>query len=46
MLPSSGSAATTVYRVEYVLSDYFSVIAESDIEGNWSGDLKVRWRFP
>ena len=44
-LPASGGTGGTLIRGEYPLSRWFSVIGETDMEGNVSGDLKLRFRF-
>lgn len=44
-LPVAGTARGTVLRTEYVYNAYFSIIGESDREGNVSGDVKLRIRF-
>ncbi len=44
-LPTRGTSRGTMVRTEYLLSEYFSIVAESDREANLSGDLKLRLRF-
>jgi autotransporter translocation and assembly factor TamB len=44
-LPPQGTARSTALRTEYVLNDYFSIIAETNREGDVGGDLKLRIRF-
>lgn len=44
-LPSTGSAGGPMVRTEYILNDRVSVVAESDLEANWSGEIKLRLRF-
>ncbi|MHC4607268.1 MAG: translocation/assembly module TamB domain-containing protein, partial [Planctomycetota bacterium] len=44
-LPPASTASTSTVRSEYVLSPYMSIIVETDLEGSWSGDLKLRLRF-
>jgi len=44
-LPTRGTARGTAVRTEYLLNEYFSIVAESDREANLSGDLKLRIRF-
>ncbi|MGH6690795.1 MAG: translocation/assembly module TamB domain-containing protein, partial [Gammaproteobacteria bacterium] len=41
----AGTSRGTVVRTEYFISDYFSVIAETDREANVGGDVKLRLRF-
>jgi hypothetical protein len=44
-LPTRGTSRGTTVRTEYLLNEYFSIVAESDREANLSGDLKLRLRF-
>jgi hypothetical protein len=44
-LPVRGAARGTTVRTEYLLSNLFSIVAETDRESNLSGDLKLRIRF-
>jgi autotransporter translocation and assembly factor TamB len=44
-LPPQGTLRSTALRTEYVLNDYFSIIAETNREGDVGGDLKLRIRF-
>jgi hypothetical protein len=44
-LPSAGSSGGPMVRTEYILTHHVSVVAESDLEANWSGELKLRLRF-
>jgi len=36
---------STSLRTEYVVNSYFSVVAETNREGDVAGDLKLRIRF-
>ncbi|MDP6957469.1 MAG: translocation/assembly module TamB domain-containing protein, partial [Planctomycetota bacterium] len=44
-LPPIGTVQGTRVKTEYLLNSFLSVIAETDEDGNVSGDLKVRWNF-
>jgi hypothetical protein len=44
-LPPSGTLKSTSLRTEYVYNAYFSVIGETNREGDVGGDLKLRIRF-
>ncbi|HVE39589.1 MAG TPA: translocation/assembly module TamB domain-containing protein [Planctomycetota bacterium] len=44
-LPPQGTLRSTALRTEYVLNTYFSIIAETNREGDVGGDLKLRIRF-
>jgi hypothetical protein len=44
-LPPQGTLRSTSLRTEYVLNNYFSIIAETNREGDVGGDLKLRIRF-
>jgi hypothetical protein len=44
-LPPAGTMRSTSLRTEYVYNSYFSVIAETNREGDMAGDLKLRIRF-
>jgi hypothetical protein len=44
-LPPQGTLRSTALRTEYVLNTYFSLIAETNREGDVGGDLKLRIRF-
>src|SRR6185295_3302090 len=44
-LPPSGTLRTTSLRTEYVYNSFFSIVAETNREGDVGGDLKLRIRF-
>lgn len=44
-LPPSGTLKSTSLRTEYVYNAYFSIIGETNREGDVGGDLKLRIRF-
>jgi len=44
-LPPQGMTRSTSLRTEYVLNSVFSVVAETNREGDVGGDLKLRIRF-
>jgi translocation and assembly module TamB len=44
-LPPQGMVRSTSLRTEYVLNSVFSVVAETNREGDVGGDLKIRIRF-
>ena len=44
-LPPSGTLRSTSLRTEYVYNAYFSIVAETNREGDVAGDLKLRIRF-
>jgi len=44
-LPPTGTVRSTSLRTEYVYNSYFSIIAETNREGDVGGDLKFRIRF-
>ncbi len=44
-LPPTGTLKSTSLRTEYVYNSYFSVIGETNREGDVGGDLKLRIRF-
>jgi len=44
-LPPSGTLKSTSLRTEYVYNKYFSIIGETNREGDVGGDLKLRIRF-
>jgi hypothetical protein len=44
-LPAAGTGRGFMLRTEYTLNRHFSVILESDREGNVRGNLKLRYRF-
>ena len=44
-LPPTGTLRSTSLRTEYVYNHYFSIIAETNREGDVGGDLKLRIRF-
>jgi autotransporter translocation and assembly factor TamB len=43
--PAVGSSRGTVIRSEFVLTDHLSIVVESSVEGNLSGDIKYRFRY-
>jgi hypothetical protein len=44
-LPPQGLVRSTSLRTEYIINSVFSVVAETNREGDVGGDLKVRIRF-
>jgi hypothetical protein len=44
-LPPTGTLRSTSLRTEYVYNHYFSIIAETNREGDVGGDLKLKIRF-
>ena len=44
-LPPTGTLKSTSLRTEYVYNYYFSIIAETNREGDVGGDLKLKIRF-
>jgi hypothetical protein len=44
-LPPTANMRSTSLKTEYVYNDYFSIIAETNREGDVGGDLKLRIRF-
>lgn len=44
-LPENRQRRGTVVRTEFLFGRHFSVVADSDREGNASGDIKLRFRF-
>jgi len=44
-LPTRGTSRGTTVRTEYLINEYFSIVAESDREANLTGDQKLRLRF-
>jgi hypothetical protein len=44
-LPPQANLRSTSLRTEYVLNNFFSIIAETNREGDVGGDLKLRIRF-
>ena len=44
-LPPAGTMRSTSLRTEYVYNSYFSIVAETNREGDIAGDLKLRIRF-
>lgn len=44
-LPPAGTLRSTSLRTEYVYNSYFSIVAETNREGDVGGDLKLRIRF-
>ncbi|MBV8878442.1 MAG: translocation/assembly module TamB domain-containing protein [Planctomycetaceae bacterium] len=44
-LPPTGTLRSTSLRTEYVYNYYFSIIAETNREGDVGGDLKLKIRF-
>jgi autotransporter translocation and assembly factor TamB len=44
-LPPQGTLSSTALRTEYVVNSYFSIVAETNREGDVGGDLKLRIRF-
>jgi len=44
-LPPTGTLKSTSLRTEYVYNSYFSIIGETNREGDVGGDLKLRIRF-
>jgi hypothetical protein len=44
-LPPSGTLRSTSLRTEYVYNSFFSIVAETNREGDVAGDLRLRIRF-
>jgi hypothetical protein len=44
-LPPVSSGRGTVLRTEFVITSSLSIVVESNVEGNFSGDIKYRFRF-
>lgn len=44
-LPPAGTLRSTSLRTEYVYNRFFSIVAETNREGDVGGDLKLRIRF-
>jgi hypothetical protein len=44
-LPPAGTMRSTSLRTEYVYNAYFSIVGETNREGDVAGDLKLRIRF-
>jgi hypothetical protein len=44
-LPPAGTLRSTSLRTEYVYNSFFSIVAETNREGDVGGDLKLRIRF-
>lgn len=44
-LPPAGTLRSTSLRTEYVYNEYFSIVAETNREGDVGGDLRLRIRF-
>lgn len=44
-LPPLSSARGTVLQTEFVITRSLSIVVESNVEGNFSGDVKYRFRF-
>lgn len=44
-LPPAGTLRSTSLRTEYVYNSYFSIVGETNREGDVAGDLKLRIRF-
>ena len=44
-LPPTAQMQSTSLRTEYVYNKYISIIAETNREGDVSGDVKLRIRF-
>jgi hypothetical protein len=44
-LPPAGTMRSTSLRTEYVYNSFFSIVAETNREGDVAGDLKLRIRF-
>ena len=44
-LPPQGTLRSTALRTEYIINNYFSIVAETNREGDVAGDLRLRIRF-
>lgn len=44
-LPPAGNLRSTSLRTEYLYNSFFSIVAETNSEGDVGGDLKLRIRF-